>query len=115
MIKGFPPLCLLFRRSDKDPAVLQIDINDLVEDPGVDAVIVPEFFRGDRDELPDVVDNLADIVGNASSRVRGVGPFLESNDIQVRPEPLCLGRRAHPCRIPADHDESFLCHASCAF
>jgi hypothetical protein len=115
MIKGFPPFRLLFKRPDENPAVPQIDVGDLVEDPGVDAVIVPEFFRCDRDEFADVVDNLADIVRNASGRVRGVGSFFKGDDIQVRPEPFCLGRRTHARRIPADDDESFLCHISCTF
>jgi hypothetical protein len=112
VIEGLPPFFLFRDRPDTDTAVLQINFGDLMQDTGIDAVFIPKFFRCDGNELPDIVDNLADIVGNASGRVGCMGPFLEGNDIQIRIESLCLGRRAHARRIAADDYESFLRHRS---
>jgi hypothetical protein len=110
VIEGLPPFLLFRDRPDEDTAVLQIDLGDLMQDTGIDAIVIPKFLRRNRNELPDVVDNLADIVGNTSGRVGCMGPFLEGNDIQIRFEPHCLGRRAHTRRIAADDYEFFLRH-----
>jgi hypothetical protein len=112
VIEGLPPFFPFRDRPDKDTAVLQIDLGDFMQDTGIDAVFIPKFFRRDRYELPDIVDNLADIIGNASGRVGCMGSFLEGYDVQVRLQPFCLGRRAHSGGIPADDNKSFLCHIS---
>jgi hypothetical protein len=112
VIEGLPPFFLFRERPDKDTAVLQIDLGDFMQDTGIDAVFIPKFFRRDGNELPDIVDNLADIIGNASGRVGCMGPFLEGYDVQVRLQPFCLGRRAHSGGIPADDNKSFSRHIS---
>jgi hypothetical protein len=40
-----------------------------MEDTGIDAVVFSKLCRSDHNELPDIVDNLADVVGNASGGV----------------------------------------------
>jgi hypothetical protein len=108
MIESLPKFLFLFKGPDEDPAVFRIDFDDFMKDAGINAVLVPKGIRRDGDELIDVVDNLADIIGNASGRIGRVGSFLECDDVQIGPEPLCLGRRAHPRGIPAYDDKSFL-------
>ena len=83
MIVGLPPSFLALQAIHEDAPVFRVDLLDLMEHPGVDAVIGFEFLRRDRDQRFDIVDNLADIVGDASGRVGGVGPLLEGNDIQI--------------------------------
>jgi hypothetical protein len=81
-----------------------------MQNAGVDAIFVAEYFGRDGDELLDVVDNLADIVGNASGRIGRMGSFLEGDNLQIRFKPLCLGRRTHPRCVPADDNKSFFRH-----
>jgi hypothetical protein len=108
MIESLPRFLFLFKGPDEDPAVFQIDFDDFMKDAGIDAVFVPKGIRRDGDEPIDVVDNLADIIGNASGRIGRMGSFLEGDNLQIRFEPLCLGRRAHPRCVPADDNKSFL-------
>jgi hypothetical protein len=108
VIEGLPKFFLLSNRPDEDPAISEIDFGDLMQNAGVDAVVVAKCFGRNGDEPIDVVDNLADIIGNASGRIGRMGSFLEGDNLQVRFEPLCLGRRAHPRCVPADDNKSFL-------
>jgi len=85
----------------------------IMEDTGINTVFVPKFLRCDGHQLPDIVDNLADIVRNASGRVGCVWSLLEDNDVQFRFNPLCLGGGTHSCRISADDHKPFLLHFSC--
>jgi hypothetical protein len=78
--------------------------------PGVNVVIRLEFLRCYGDQLFDIVDNLADVVGDASDRVGGMGSLLEGNDLKIFFESLRLGGGAHPRRVSADDYETFLCH-----
>jgi hypothetical protein len=112
VIEGLPPFLLFRDRADEDTAVFKIDLGDFMQDTGIDAVFVSKFFRCDGNELPDIVDNLADIVGNASGRVGCMGPSLEGYDVHVGLQPFCLGRRAHSGGIPTDDNKSFPRHIS---
>jgi hypothetical protein len=60
---------VFLKRPDEDATALQINLQDFMEDTGIDAVVVSKLRRSDHDELPDIVDNLADIVGNASGGI----------------------------------------------
>ena len=112
MIVGLPPSFLALEAIHVDAPVFGVDLLDLMEHPGVDTVIGFECLRSHRDEGLDVVDNLADVVGDASGRVGGVGASLECNDVQILAQPLCLGGGAHPCGVPADDHEPLLRHRS---
>jgi len=79
-----------------------------MEDTGINTVLVSKFLRCNGYQLPDIVDNLADVVRNTSGRVGCVWSLLEDNDVQFRVNPLCLGGRAHSCRISADDHKPFL-------
>jgi hypothetical protein len=110
MIVRLPPSFLALQATYENALVFRVDLLDLMENTGVDAVIGLEFLRCDRDQRFDIVDNLADVVGNASGRVGRVGAFLEGNDVQILVQPLCLCGGAHSRRIAADDNEPFLCH-----
>ena len=112
LIERLPPPFLALQAVHEDAPVFRVDLLDLMEHPGVDAVIGLEFLRCHRDQRFDVVDNLADVVGDASGRVGGMGAFLEGNDVQILAQPLCLGGGAHPCGVPADDHEPLLRHRS---
>jgi hypothetical protein len=66
-----------------DPAIPEVDFRDLMKGSGVNVPLFPEFFRCDGDEGLEVVDDTADVVRDASGRVRGVRASLEDNDFQI--------------------------------
>jgi len=112
VVEGLPPLPFFPGGADADAAAFQVNLGRLVEDAGIDPVFVAKFLRRDRNQFGDVVDNLADVVGNASGGVGGVGPLLEDHDVQPGLEPFRLRGGAHSRRVAADDHQSFLCHIS---
>jgi hypothetical protein len=112
LIKGLELQLLLAGGADGDAALVQIDFSYFVADTGIDAIFVSEFLRCYGDKFPDVVDNLADIVGDASSGVGRMRPPLEDDDLQFRLDPLCLGGGAHSRRIAADYHQPLFLHSS---
>jgi hypothetical protein len=80
----------------------------------VDVVFVAEGLWRAGDECVNVVDNLADVVGDPSGGIRGVGTALESDDFQVWSPPTRLRCRAHTRRIATDDHESFFSHGALA-
>ena len=75
--------------------------------PGLDRVIVDELLRSAGDQGVQVPDDVADEVGDAARRVRGVAAALERDDLQVigAAQPPGRRRRTHRSGIPADHDQ----------
>jgi hypothetical protein len=85
-----------------------------VEDTRVDILLLAEGLWRASDQCVNVVDNLADVVGNPSGGVRSVGATLEGDDLKIRSLPTCLRCRAHTCRIAADDDKPFFRHSEFA-
>jgi hypothetical protein len=110
VIKGLPPHLFFLDIADMDTSSFQVNFDDFMKDTGIDAVFIPKFFRCDGCQLPDIVDNLADIVGNASSRVGSMGSFLEGYNVQFGFQSLCLGGSAHSCSVSPDDYQPFLYH-----
>jgi len=110
MIERLPPLPVIGSREHEDAPALQVDFPDLMKDPCVDPVVRAELLGGYRYERIEIVDNLADVIGDASGRVGCVRTPFKGDDLQVLFEPLRLCSSTHPrCIAPDDH-ESFLCH-----
>jgi hypothetical protein len=70
--------------------------------PDIDVLLFPKDFRTADDEGLYSIDKPADVVGNASGGIRGVGTLLNGNDFHFRLLAASLGGAAHPCRIPSD-------------
>lgn len=113
VIKGLPSLPLFPNIVDAETTFFQINLGDFMEDTGINTIFVSKFLRCDGHQFPDIVDNLADVVRNTSGRVGCVGSLLEHKDVQLRLNPLCLGGRAHSCRISTDDHKPFLLQFSC--
>ena len=86
----------------------------LVEGTCVDIVLITKSLRRTSDQRLDVVDNPADVVGDPSGGVGGVGTAFEGDDFKLGPSPTRLRRRAHARRIAADHDKSLSSHGAFA-
>jgi len=112
MIKGLPPLTFSPAVTDAETTIFQINLSGFMEDTDINTVFVSKYLRCDGYQLPDIIDNLADVVGNTSGGVGRVGSLLEDNDVQLRLNTLCLGGCAHSCRVSTDDNKSFLMHFS---
>jgi hypothetical protein len=66
-----------------NPAILDVNFSDLVKGPGVYVPFFSEFFGCDGNQGINVVDNTANVVGDASGRVRGVWTALENDDCKI--------------------------------
>jgi hypothetical protein len=77
-----------------------------MERAGVDVLLLTKGLRGTRNQCLNVVDNLADVIGNSSSGVGRVRTALKSDNLQFWSAPTRLRGRAHTCRIAANDDES---------
>jgi hypothetical protein len=51
----------------------------------MNVLLFPEYLRSASNKGRNVVDNLADVKGNASRRIRRMGPSLENANFQIRP------------------------------
>jgi hypothetical protein len=77
---------------------------------GIDAITLPEHFRGANDQFFFRVDNPADVIRDTSGGIGSVRTPLKDDNIQLGPATLCLGGGAHSRRIAADDDQSFIAH-----
>ena len=77
-------------------------------------LFVAEGLRRAGDECVNVVDNLADVVGYSSGRIRGVGTALKGDDFKFGPSSTRLRCRAHARRIATDDNKSLLNHGALA-
>jgi hypothetical protein len=80
-----------------------VDLLNLMADFNFDVLLLFKYRRRPGDQLLDIADNLADVIGNASGRIRSVGTAFISDDFK-----LCVpvpGTRcgAHACRISSDN------------
>ena len=66
MVKGLPPDTATVKLAHVHAPPGEVDLLHLVEGAGVDVLFVAEGLRCTGDERINVVDNLADIVGNSS-------------------------------------------------
>jgi hypothetical protein len=69
--------------SDVNPAILDVNFSDLVKGPGVYVPFFSEFFGCDGNQGINIVDNTANVVRDASGRVRGVWTALENDDCKI--------------------------------
>ena len=82
---------------------------------GVDSLFLPKGFRGTNDQRVDVIDNPADVIGDRSGGIRGMGAFFKSLDFQLRAQTPGLRSRAHPRGISSDYNQSFFGHLEFSF
>jgi hypothetical protein len=66
VVKGCPSGTAIVKLAHVHAAAGEIDLLHLVEGAGVDVLFVAEGLRCTGDERINVVDNLADVVGNPS-------------------------------------------------
>jgi hypothetical protein len=72
-------------------------------DFNLDVLLLSEFPGGPGDQLFNVADNLADIIGNASCGIGGIGAAFIGNDFKLIVLTPGLGSGAHSGGIAADH------------
>jgi len=68
----------------------------------LDVLLLFKFARGPSDQLFDVADNLADVVGNASGGIRRICTALIRFDFKLRISAAGLGGRTHARGISSD-------------
>ena len=69
LIEGLPLDMRTLQLTHADPPLLDVDVLDFVEGVRRDILLVAEGCGGAGDQCLGVVDNPADVIGNASSRV----------------------------------------------
>jgi hypothetical protein len=88
----------------------RVDFLDFMADADVDPLPLPKDLRSADNKCIFPVDNPADIVGDTSGGIGGVGASLENDYFQVGTTAFGLGCGTHPGRIAADDDKSFFGH-----
>jgi hypothetical protein len=94
-------------------ARVEVDRDDLGPGADVDAVLAVLLGRA-HDELAQLLDDLADVVGDPARRVRGVRAALEGHQVERLVAAARARRRAHARRVAA-HDRQPVAHASGAY
>ena len=69
MVEGFPLGTSALKLAHAHPPLLQVDCFHFVQCTSVDIVLLAKRLRGTSDQCFNVVDNLADVVGNPSSGI----------------------------------------------
>jgi len=105
LIKGFPPGfpgTILFYLK---PSALQIQLQYLAAGFYLDVVFLPGNFRCPGDQRSLLIDDPADVVGNASGCIRDVRSGFKYSDVQVPSAPPGLRSGAHSCCISSDNHQ----------
>ena len=97
----------LLDRSHLDLAGVDVEPDDLVAHPDVDAEPVAELLRRPCDEIAELRDLAADEVRDAARRVGGVVAALERDDLHVGTRAAHLRDGGHPARISPDDHQAF--------
>jgi hypothetical protein len=79
----------------------------LVQNPSIDVVFFFEGFRCSHNQRIYIIDDPADVVGNASDRIRGVRTALKSYYLKLWLSSSRLGGPRHPRCISANDDKPF--------
>jgi hypothetical protein len=80
-----------------------VDLLHLIADFNLDVLLLFKFPRGPGDQLFDVADNLADIVGDASGRIGRISAALIGYNFKLRIPAAGLGGGVHACGISTDN------------
>lgn len=83
LIVLFPPDPAAAQITDTNFPRSRIKLLDFMENPNVNPVPLPKCFRSADDERFFLVDNPADIVGDPSGGIGGMGAALEDNNLQL--------------------------------
>ena len=97
MVIGFPVFQAAFYPADTQALTSGVDLNYFTADFNLDVLLFFKFPGGSGDQILDVADNLADIVGDASGRIGGVGTAFIGGDFKLgipaaRPRSGCHAR-----------------------
>ncbi len=98
---------VLLDRADLDLARVDIEPDDLVAHPDVDAEPIAELLRRPCDEIAELRDLSTHEVRDAARRVRRVVAALERDDLHVGSRAAHLRHRGHPARISPDDHQAF--------
>jgi hypothetical protein len=110
MVKGLPPDMTGFDLTDAYPPPVKVNFLHFVQGARVDVLLLTKRLRCTSDQRFHVVDNLADVVRNASGRVGGVRAALEGDDLQFWSAPTRLRCRAHTRRVAANDNKPLAGH-----
>jgi len=73
--------------------------------------LLPESLGCAPYQVLDIVDKLADQVGNASGGIGDMRAALEDGDTEIRTPPPSLRGSAHASAVTSDHDQSLMRHS----
>jgi len=81
LIKSFPPALTVSRLSDANSSPFDIQLQYFVMNFYLDVVFLPKDFGCSGDQLLLIIDDPADVIGNASRCIRGVGAAFKHCNI----------------------------------
>jgi len=81
LIKSFPPAFPVSILSDEKPSALEIQLQYFVTGFYLDVVFLLEDFGCSGDQLVLFIDDPADVIGNTSGCIRGVGTGFKYRNI----------------------------------
>jgi hypothetical protein len=84
MVIGFPTFRTAFDSAHPYPLPSGINFLHFGSDLYIDVLLLFEFPGGSGDQVLDVADNLADIIGYASSRIGRISAALVGGDFKLR-------------------------------
>jgi hypothetical protein len=103
LVIGFPVFQAAFYPADTQALTSGVDLNYFTADFNLDVLLFFKFPGGLGDQILDVADNLADIIGNASSGIRRVSPALIGCDFELCIPAARLGSGTHAGGITTDN------------
>ena len=82
LVEGFPLDTPALKLAHTHPPPIEVDGLDFMERACIDVLLVAERLGGTRNQCLNIVDNLADVIGNPSGRVGCVRTALKSDDLE---------------------------------
>ncbi len=87
----------------------RLDHFDMMSNPNLDPFFLLQPFRSEGRQMPNICNNVAEVVWYLANAGRDIVPLLKKDDLRVRVRPLCFTRGAWTRRDPA-YDQNSSIH-----
>jgi hypothetical protein len=105
-VEGLPPVSCIPILTNPYSGLFEIDLLNRITCFYGDFLFFVQLFRFLGDQAFNIIDHLADNVGDASRCIRDMGPLLKYQDFQLLVETSGLCGGSHSRSIPSDHNKS---------
>jgi hypothetical protein len=111
LVIGLPVFLSAFYPTDAQALITNVDHHHFIADFDLNVLLFFKFPGRPGDQALDVADNLADVIGNASSGIGREGSSLTGDNFKLLILSTGLRSSAPTGRVTADNKNALFCHS----